>query len=144
PGQDQAEYRSGCKAGDNLRKTNLEKHPHIRGAVDSRRILDVRRELVEEALHHPDRERQIESRIESNDPGIGARKAGNAEHDENRDDHHDRRQHAGSENDEQIGIVALERITREAERGERADDESEEYARSGDEQRVEEVEAESG
>ena len=65
--------------------------------------------------------RQIERRVESNDADIGAGEAGDPEHDEDRDDDDDRRQHARRQDHEKIGVVALQRIAREAEGGERAD-----------------------
>ena len=142
PGQDQAEHRGRREAGDDLRQADLEEDAGVGRAVEPGSIFDIGRQFVEEALHHPDREGQVEGGVERDDAGIAAGEPDDPEHQDDRNDHHDRRQHAGGENDEEIGIVALERITREAESGERSDDQREEDARAGDEDRVEEVEIE--
>ena len=101
-------------------------------------------EFVEEALHHPDRERQVEHGVERDDARVGAGEARHAEHDEDRNDDHDRRQHARREDHEQIGVVALQRIAREAEGRDRADRQRKQHADPGDEQRIEEIEREAG
>ena len=69
---------------------------------------------------------------------------GDAEHQDDRDDDDDRRQHARRQDDEEVGVVALQRIAREAVGGERADDKREEHRDAGDEDRVEEEEVEAG
>ena len=75
PGEDEAEDEGGGEAGDDLRQADLEEHPDLRRAVDPRRILDVGRQLVEEALHHPDGEGQVEGGVEQDDAEIGAGQA---------------------------------------------------------------------
>ena len=72
PGEDQAEDGGRGEAGDDLRQADLEEHPDLGRAVDPRGVLDVGRQLVEEALHHPDGERQVEGGVEQDDAGIGA------------------------------------------------------------------------
>ena len=129
PGEDQAEHEGGGEAGDDLRQADLEEHPDSGRAVDAGRILDVGRQFVEEALHHPDGEGQIEGGVEHDDAEIGARQAHDAEHQDHRNDHHDRRQHARRQDDEEIGVVALQRIAREAEGGQRADDQRQQHRR---------------
>ena len=114
PGEDEAEHEGGGKPGDDLRQADLEEHSDFGRPIDAGRILDVGRQFIEEALHHPDGEGQIEGRVEHDDAEIGARQAHDAEHQDHRNDHHDRRQHARRQDDEEVGVVALERIAREA------------------------------
>ena len=122
----------------------LIEHLGLGRAVDAGGILDVGRKLVEEALHHPDGEGEIEGGVEQDDAEIGAGKAHHAEHQDDRDDDDDRRQHAGRQDDEQIGVVALQRIAREAVGRQRAEDEGQQDRGGGDHDRVEEEAVEAG
>src|ERR1700722_12005741 len=110
PGQDEAKHCRGGEPSQRLRQTDLEENPDVGRTIDARRVLDVWRELIEEAFHHPDRKRQVEYSVESDDPQIGSSETRDAEHDEDRDDDHDRRQHAGRQDHEEVGVIAFERI----------------------------------
>jgi hypothetical protein len=144
PGEDQAEHRGCGQPSLHLRKADPEEHPGLGAPVDAGGVLDVAGELVEEALHHPDRERQVEGGIEQHDAGVAAREAGSAEHQEDGNDDDDRRQHARGQDDEQVGVVALERIPREAVGGQGADEQRQRDARARDEHGIEEEQAEAG
>ena len=114
PGEDETEDEGRGKTRDDLRQADLEEDLDLGRPVDTGRILDVRRKLIKEAFHHPDGEGEIESGIEQDDAGIGAGKADGTEHQDHRNDDDDRGQHAGRQDDEEIGVVAFERIAREA------------------------------
>ena len=131
PGQDQAEHRRRGDARLDLRQADPKEDLHLRAAVHAGRVRDLARDLVEEALHHPDRERQIEGGIEQDDPDIAAREPAHAKHDEDRDDEH-------------VGLVAPQRPAREAVGRDRVDDQRHRDRGAGDEDAVEEKQVEAG
>ena len=144
PGEDEAEHGGGREPRLDLGHADPEEDPVPVAAVETRRVLHLGRELVEEALHHPDGEREVERGVEQDHAEVGPAQPAHPEHEEDRDDHHDRGQHAGGEDDEEVGRVPLEGVAREPVGGEGPDDEGDQHRRARDEHRVEEIDVEVG
>ena len=142
PGEDHRENEGGGEPAIDLRQADLAEHVPFGTAVHPRGVFDVAIEMVEEALGHPDRERQVEGGVEGDDAGIGPAQSEDAEQHEDWNDRDDRRQHARRQNDEQIGFVAAQGKAREAIGRRSADDQGEKDAGAADEQTVEEIQAE--
>ena len=88
PRRDQAEHRRHGHAGRRLRHDDAHEGGQARVAVDQRRLFERARDLVDEALHQPDGEREIEARVEEDEPDVGVLEREAPVHDQDR--HHDR------------------------------------------------------
>ena len=65
----------------------------MRAAVDDGGLADLLRHLLEEAAHQPDHERERDGPVDEDQAPIGVYQVEVAEHDQERDDDDDRREH---------------------------------------------------
>ena len=84
PGEDQAENRGGRNARRRLRQHHLPEGLEPRIAVDHRRFLIFARDLVDEALEQPHRQRHVHRRVEQDHAERGVRQAEMAVHEVDR------------------------------------------------------------
>ena len=109
PGEDQREHGGRGDARDQQRQRHPEEGLEPRVAVEHRRVLVLRRDLVDEALHHPDREREVERRVDQDQPELRVDQVEVPVHEEDRDHDHHRRHEAGGEDEEELVLLQLDR-----------------------------------
>ncbi len=87
-------------------------HPHQRRqprvAVDHRRLLDVARDLGEEALHHPDHEARVQAGVDQNQPEPGVEQTPLGQGDVERDHEQDAGDHAHEQRHHERRLVEPE------------------------------------
>ena len=93
PANDQAKDRGRGEAGADQRKNDPEQHPESRFTVEQRGFLNLPRQLLNEAAHHPDDERQVQADVDQDQSGESIQQADFAQHQKERNDGHDRRKH---------------------------------------------------
>ena len=89
-----------------LRQHHLAERLQPRVAVDHRRLLVLARDLVDEALEQPDRERDVDRAVEQDHAELRVRQAELAVHQVDRDRHRDRRHHPRRQDEEQQVVLA--------------------------------------
>ena len=94
PGEDEGEDRGGEQAGARHRQHHLPQHLPARAAIDQRAFLELERNVLDIAAHHPDHVGQAEGRVEDDQPVIGVDPAEPDIEQEDREDDGDRRHHA--------------------------------------------------
>ena len=102
--------------------TTRAKHLQAAGAVDGRRLVELHRHVVEEALHQQHGERQVDQRVRQDQAEMGVAQTEIAEDEEQRNCHRDRRHHALREHEEQEVLLRAEAEPRQAVGGERGED----------------------
>ena len=112
PGEDQREHRGRRDARHEQRQREAPERLEPRVAVEHRGVLVLDGHLVDEALHHPDRERQVERRVDQDQPELRVDQAEVAVHQEDRDHDHDRRHEPGGEDEEELILLGLQREAR--------------------------------
>src|SRR5258707_3363422 len=101
PSGDEAEHGGRCDTGCGLRQHYLEERFHARIPINQRRFLILLRNLIDKTFHHPNREREIERRVENDQSDMGIDQRNGAIHEVHRDSHYHWRQHAGGKNKKQ-------------------------------------------
>ena len=137
PEEDERQKADGHEAGDDQGQRDAPHRPEPRATIDAGRLLDIARDLVEEALHHPDDERDAEHRVDQDHPLVGVDEVQVAEDEKQRDREDDRRQELDREDPEREVLAAGAEL-RDAVGGERADDHRGRCRRGGDDQAVDE------
>ena len=136
PGEDQAEDRRRGNAGRRLRQHNLDEGLQARIAVDHRRFLVFARNLVDEALQEPDRERHVHGRIEQDHADLGIGQPDLAVHEVDRDRDRDRRHHARRQDEEEKVVLERHLEARESIGREHAEEDGEEGRAESDDDGV--------
>ena len=101
PGRDETEDRRHRHPGRRLRDDDTHEGGEARVAVDQRRLFERARDLVDEALHQPDRERQVEARVKEDQADVRVLERQATIHDEHRNDDGEGRQEPRREDEEQ-------------------------------------------
>ena len=129
---------TATRAGRDIGMHDLPEQPRQRAAVDDRRLLDLHRDLVEEALEQPDGHREGHHQVDQDQALVGVHDLQVAQRHEERDDDDDAREELREQHRPQQRVAAGDPVAREAVAAEHADDQGDGRRRAGDEERVEE------
>src|SRR5580700_11038710 len=94
PGDDEAENGGRGETGSNQRQNDAQQDADPPFPVEHRRLLDFARQLFDESAHHPDYERQVQRDIDEDESDERIEQTNLAQHQEKRNDRHNRRKHA--------------------------------------------------
>ena len=135
PGEDEGEDGGGEEARARHREDDLPDHLPARAAVDQRAFLELERDVLDVAAHHPDDIGQAEGRVEDDEAVIGVDPAEIDVEQEDREDDGDRRHQAlGDDPDGEIFAAGLE--AHELVGGDRAEQHGDDGGDAGEDEAV--------
>ena len=117
PGRDEGEDGGGHDAGPRHRQDDAERTPARAAAVDRGGLLDLARDRGEEGAQDPDREGEVEGRVDQDQRGVGVDQAQLEELAVEPDHQRGRREHLGHQDQEQERAAAREAVARGVVRG---------------------------
>src|SRR6476619_1653732 len=139
PARDEDEHGGRDEAWRDEREQDLRERPDAAGTVDHRRLLELLRDVAENAAQRPDSEREREGDVCEDHPDVHALAPGQVvlrEHDVERDDQADLREHLDPDQRDDEELTAVEAELRERDRSEEGERDRDQHGDDDDDHAV--------
>src|SRR5580765_2920264 len=139
PARDEDEHGRRDEAGRDEREQDLRERSDATGAVDHRRLLELLGDVEEKTAQRPDRERKREGHVREDHADVHALAPGQVvfrEHDVERDDQTDLREHLDPDQRDDEELAAVEAELRERDRGEEGERDRDQHGDDDDDHAV--------